>query len=285
MSKNEDITFLAEEIMVDITNNRIPLHNAMLKASRLSLLVEIPDNVKLFKEWAKYAEQNSFIIETYKSSIEAAKDRDVAISSANPNQRVYSPMGNFIERGGIRNEAKKVVGHLASYRTETYNFVSGIYTKWKLGDITESVFEKKRKKTDPVLMEMFPDAQQRLNSIEQNIKSKNPEDWKNAVASCRTLFMDIADILNPPKTTDEKPKYINRLKDYVSPKSKDSTKNQLLKSYLDELKIRMELTIDITQGSSHKDRPQLDSAENIVLYTYLVISELLEIYNSRRNEN
>ena len=133
MKRNEEILNLAEEIMLDITNNRIPLHGVSLKASRLSLLLDIPGNVTLFKEWAKFAEQNSFIIETYKSTIEAAKDHDISIASANPDQHVFNPPGNTMERIEIRNEAKQVVGYLANYRTETYNFALGIYEMeiWK----------------------------------------------------------------------------------------------------------------------------------------------------------
>ncbi len=284
MRRNEEITALAEEIMLDITNNRIPLHNSLLKVSRLSLLIDMPKNTILFKEWAKYAEQNSFVIETYKSTIESAKDRDVAISSANPYQTVYNPMGNSFERSSIRNEAKKVVEYLANYRTEAYNFTSEVFSKWRLGNIAETVFEKKRKKVEPVLREIFPDVGQRLNSIEQNILSQNPEDWKSAVTSCRTLFIDIADILNPAKTDEGKNQYINRLKDFISPKITSKTRKNLLNTFLEEIKTRIELTIGSTQGSAHKDRPSLAEAENVVLYTYLIIADLLEIYNNKEKK-
>lgn len=118
---------------------------------------------------------------------------------------------------------------LSYYRAETYNFVLNIYTKSQFGNIAESIFEKKRMKADTNLRKIFPDINQRLNSIEQNIKSDNPEDWKNSVISCRTLLMEIADILNPPKTSEEKSKFINRLKDYVSPKIPSETKGKLVK--------------------------------------------------------
>lgn len=282
MNRNEEITSLAEEIMLDTTNSSIPLHNSLLKASRLSLLVDIPANVSLFKEWAQYAEQNSFIIGSFNASIDAAKDHDVAISSANPNQHVMAPWGNTIERNAIRTEAKQIINYLAKYRAETYNFALGIYTKWKFGNIAESIFERKRRKIEPVLREIFPDVEQRLNSIEQNIRSTNAEDWKSAVVSCRTLFIDIADVINPPRSKEEKEKYINRLKEFISPKITGSTKKNLLESCLEEVKIRLELTVDSTQGSAHSVRPKLPDAENIVLYTYLIIADLLEIYIARK---
>lgn len=284
MKRNEEITVLSEGIMLDIVNSRIPLHNALLKAARLSFLLDIPANVKLFKEWAQYAEQNLFVIETFNANIQSAQDHDVSISSANPNQYVYNPWGNTTERNAIRTEAKQIVTYIAKYRTETYDFASGIYTKWQLGNIAESIFEKKRKKIEPILREIFPDVELRLNSIEQNVLSVNPEDWKNAATSCRTLFIDIADVLNPAKTSEEKPNYINRLKNFVSPKITSETRKNLLSTFLEEIKTRIELTIDSTQGSAHKDRPSLAEAENVVLYTYLIISDLLEIYSNKEKK-
>lgn len=278
MKRNEQITKLAEEIMLDITNSRLPLHNILLKASRLSLLLDMPDNVKTFKEWARYAEQNQFTVDTFRANIESAKDRDVSISSANPNQYVWNPAGNFMERQQIRTNANTIIGFLAQYRTETYNFALGVYAKWQFGNIAESIFEKKRRRSEPILREIFPDINQRLNSIEQNIKSDNAEDWKNAIASCRTLIMDIADILNPPQTAEDKSKYINRLKDFISPLVKSDTKKKLLKTYLEELKKRVEYTSDMTQGGAHQERPVLEEAEDVVLYTYLIIADLIVFY-------
>ena len=152
----------------------------------------------------------------------------------------------------------------------------------KFGNIAESIFERKRRKIEPVLREIFPDVEQRLNSIEQNIRSTNAEDWKSAFVSCRTLFIDIADVINPPRSKEEKEKYINRLKEFISPKIAGSTKKNLLESCLEEVKIRIELTVDSTQGSAHSIRPKLPDAENIVLYTYLIIADLLEIYIARK---
>lgn len=289
MKRNDEIIKLSSEIMVDITDGRLPLYTVLLKASRLSLLLDLPKNVDLFKDWAKYAEQNQFVVDTFRSSMEATKDPDVSITSANPNEFVNGRFGtgqngNTIERNYLRSEATKVVGYLSKYRAETYTFVSGVNSSWQFGNIAETIFEKKRKRVEPVLERIFPDTSQRLNSIEQNLRSANPEDWKNAVSSCRALLMDIADILNPAKDKDDKGKYINRLKDYVSPKVQSATKKKLLKTYFDELKSRIEYTMDLTQGGAHQGRPLLTEAEDVVLNTYLVIAELMQIYTENNKE-
>lgn len=268
--------------MIDITDNRIPLHNALLKCSRLSLLVDISQNVNLFQDWAKYAESNAFVIGSFNVSMEAAKDPDLSLSSANPNQVVSKGFGNSFERTGLRDHARNVVSHMANYRSQAYGFVSGIYQKWQFGNIAQSIFEMKRSGTEGTLRTIFPDADERLNSIDQNLRGSSIEDWKNAVVSCRTLLMDLADLLLPAKDDDEKGKYINRLKNFVSPKSK--TKGKLLKTYLEELKKRIEYTSNLTQGSAHQNRPLKKEAEDVVLYTYLVVADLVSIYNEKNGQ-
>ena len=284
MKKNEEILQLAEEIMIDITNEHLPLHNILLKAARLSLLLDIPANVDLFKGWAKFAEQNSFVVGSFQINMEAAKDPNISLANESSSPFANVVHHNSFERQGLRTTANQVVGYLANYRTETYNFVMGIYTKWKFGSVVEGIFEKKRNRTEPILREIFPDINQRLNSIEQNINSDNPEDWKNSVVSCRTLLIDIADILSPAKTPKEKEQYINRLKDFISPKISSKTKRKLVGTYLDELKSRIGITADLTQGGAHKERPQKTEAEDVILFTYLAIADLMDVYSSRKEE-
>lgn len=284
MKRNEEIVSLSSEIMIDITEGRLPLHVILLKASRLSSILDMSKNVDLFEGWAKFAETNQFYVETFQASIDAAKDPNVSISSANPNEWVNGGFGggvkgNTAERSYIRNTASKVVEFTADYRTKTYTFASRINQNWQFGHIAESVFEKKRKRVEPILERVFPDTAQRLNSIEQNLRSDNSEDWKNAVGSCRALLMDIADLLNPPKSTADKGRYINRLQDYISPKVASKTKRSLIKNHFEELKKRIEHTMDLTQAGSHQGRPAREDAEDVVLYTYLAVAELMQVYS------
>lgn len=284
MSKNDEILLLAEEILVDITNQRLPLHNILLKTSRLSLLLDIPGNVTLFQNWAKYAEQNQFVVDTYQIDMSAAGDRDISVSSQNPNQYVFSPIGNAFERTQLRNNARKITEFMSNYRTQAYDFALNTYQKWKFGGIAQSIFDRKRGRTEPTLQKIFPDINQRLNSIEQNLNSDNSEDWKNAVASCRTLIMDIADILNPPVEGEEKQKYLNRLKEFIKKGSSSKTKGDVQTAILEELCKRIELTSNLTQGSAHQKRPIKEAAEDIVLYTYLLVSDLLSYYEEGKEK-
>jgi hypothetical protein len=72
------------------------------------------------------------------------------------------------------------------------------------------------------------------------------------------------------------------LKTYISPKIESTTKKKLIKTYLEEIKKRIEYATNMTQGPAHKDRPSQEEAESIVLYTYLNISELMEAYRQSK---
>lgn len=278
MKRSEEITALAYEIIVDISEKKIPLHVSMLKASRLCLLLDMPDNVKIFQGQAQDCESMEFNIGSFSNQMEAAKDPNNSYAGSN---QFYSPPTNKYERSQITSGALANARTLAMYRAQTYNFAMNIYTRWQFGNIAESIFELKRKRMESVLPEIVSDIQSRLNSIEQNLRSESQEDWKNAASSCRALLMDVADKLVPPKNGDDRNKYINRLKTFISP-IESKTKKSTLNSLLEEIKLRIEYTVELTQGAAHNVRPTKEVAEDVVLYTYLILGEIAEFYQNRK---
>ena len=61
------------------------------------------------------------------------------------------------------------------------------------------------------------------------------------------------------------------------------TKKKAIKSYFEELKKRIEATSDMTQGGAHQYRPTQEEAEDIVLYTYLLVADLMSVYTKKKN--
>lgn len=285
MKSSEEIIALSNEILVDLSENRIPLHCVLLKAARLAMLTGFSSNITTFQTMSKLCETKSFLVDTFQSSVDAAKDPNISYSSANPNQVFYgNSSSNMYERSTLRKTATESKSYIANCRASANLFAMNIYQKYRLGSIAENIFEKKRERTDPLLVKMLPNTNEILNSIEMNIKSRNQEDWKNAVTSCRTLLMDFADIINPAQNDEEKGKYINRLKDFISSQEESKTRTKLLGAYIGELKKRIEYTANLTQGSAHQVRPTLAQAEDIVLMTYLVIADILEIYKTEEEK-
>ncbi len=277
MGKNEEIETLALSILDDLTEGTVHLHAIMLKASKLSLLVNLPKNVEHFKKWASEIEPLEFTISSFASSMNAAVDPNVSHNST-----LSITHHNSGERHGLRKKAEEATAQVAIYRSATYNYALGVYNNAKYGNLAESIFEKKRNRAEPLLRLYFADIEQRMNSIEGNINSKEPEDWANAVTSCRRLFMDLANELNPingSKDSDEK--YIDRLKDIISPKIESKSGKKLMKTMLDEMKARIEATIKKTQSSAHVYKPTLEEAEDIVLYSYMIIADIIIFHHKK----
>lgn len=144
MKRTEEITKLAKEILLDLSEQRSPLHVSILKASRLSHLLDMPSNVQLFQGWSEDAQTMEFFVGSFQSRIDAAKDPNISYGGPN---LYYTPHRNNVERSQITSTAEAKVRALAMYKAKTYNFAMGIYIRWQFGNIAESVFEKKRKRS------------------------------------------------------------------------------------------------------------------------------------------
>ncbi len=286
MNRNQEIAKLAYQIITDLDWWSLPVHISVLKCVRLCKLMWRAKDANVFSDRAKKAEFAEWKIHWVLALIQSAKDPDVSLSSSNPNQYVVNTSSNKQERLGLDMQLWMHRSSISNFRTETYKRVAWVYEKYQFWNLAESVFDRKRKRTEPFLHLILPDAELRLNSIEVNLTSDNPEDRKNAVVSCRTLINDIANIVNPPSGKADVDKYINRLKSFVSPKKwawESKTKSSLSDSILEDLKNKIEYCTKLTQWSAHIDRRSKEYADDVLLNTYLVISEVVELY-AMRNE-
>jgi hypothetical protein len=163
-----------------------------------------------------------------KAAISATRDANISITSANPSQFVHNPSGNTAERKSLRMSLSNDVEMLASRRGFLHRYVSRRYDELRFSGIADDIFSRIRSAVDEKISETVPRAVQKFSAVYENLKSDNPEDWANAVHSCRRIFQDLADVLFPAtadtiKTVNGKQKtiklgpdnYINRLVAYI----------------------------------------------------------------------
>ena len=131
------------------------------------------------------------------TSVTAARDPDVSITSANPYQQVHTPFGNQIERDRLRRNASSASSRIASRSALIYRYALNTHYELKFGRIADDVFSRVRVRVDSVIGQSVPDAVQRLTAAYENLRSDNPEDWSNAVHSCRRILQDLADAVFP----------------------------------------------------------------------------------------
>lgn len=228
--------------------------------------------------------------EAAREQMKVASDRDVSVSSANPGQYVHSPSGNGLERAGLREKIINSSKKLDQLKSGYYNYVLGVYYELKFKNITESIFQKRKIIVDKALSEHLPETFEKFVSVYQNLKSEKSEDWANAVHSCRRIIKDIADFLYPAtdkkieigegkgvKLNDEN--YIARLKQFIKENNESDAFTGVVGSHLDFIGDRIDAIYKSSTKGSHAKVNQKE-AESYVMYTYMLIGDVMDLYNS-----
>lgn len=231
-------------------------------------------------------------IQVAKLGFGAAKDPDLSITSANPNQWLIAPRGNYNERQGLRNQASTASKRLASRRAFIHQYVTGIHYELKFSGVASEVFSRLRSRVDGSIASLVPDAVRRFAAVYENLRSENPEDWSNAVHSCRRIMKDLANAVFPAQDEDRiieaggverriklgPENYVNRIMCFVEDISESGIATSIIGSHLAYLGDRLDSVLSGAQKGTHSDIVSQEEADRIVVHTYLLVGEVLEIY-------
>lgn len=231
-------------------------------------------------------------LKTAETALSAAHDPDVSIASANPHQMVSKGIGNQFERTGIRNLISQNAQRLASRRTFIYQYALRVHHELKFSGIADDIFTRVRQRTDDKIGRLLPISIQKVTAVYDSLSSENPENWSNAVHSCRRILQDLADVLFPP--TDEeklievdgkkrpvklgKEQYINRIIAFVESSSQSKRYEEIIGSHLGFLGDRLDSAFKAAQKGSHDTIVSKEEADRYVIYTYLLIGDILSLY-------
>jgi len=226
------------------------------------------------------------IICTQKMRLEVANDPDISISSSNPYQHVQVPKGNANERNVLTKSILECQHTLQKVKANLYNYILTLYNKLMYGNIVEDTFTKSRLLVNDKLSNICPKAIEKFVAVYDNMDSENPEDWANAVHSCRRILLDLADALYPPSDVpimiDRKPikigkeQYINRLIQFVASKKGSNTYSQIIGADLASVGERIDAIYNATNKGTHVDVSK-DEASRYIIHTYLLISDIISL--------
>jgi hypothetical protein len=123
-------------------------------------------------------------------------------------------------------------------------------------------------------------------SVYNNMDSSNPEDWANAVHSCRRILKDVADALYPPcdipievngrKIKLDADSYINRLIQYINSKSESATFINVVGSSLSSIGIRLDSINEAVCKGTHTEIKK-EEAHRYIIHTYLLLGDILSL--------
>lgn len=172
-----------------------------------------------------------------------------------------------------------------------YRYALNTHYELKFGGIADEVFSRVRLRVDNSISQTVPDAVQRLTAVYDNLHSDNPEDWSNAVHSCRRILQDLADAVFPHteevrnKAIDGKQieiklgqeHYINRIMAFIEDQGQSKRSQHLVGSHLSFLGDRLDAIFAATQKGSHATIVDRAEADRYVVYTYLLVGDILSL--------
>lgn len=225
-------------------------------------------------------------IAAQKLRLSAASDPNVSLSSANPNQMVFAPHGNVNERSNAVISIKNNQSLLQKIRGNLYAYVLQIYNKLSYGNIIEDTFTESRLKVNDRLSDLCPKSIGKFVAVYNNMDSTNPEDWANAVHSCRRILLDLADALYPPRNEPiivdgrsvkvGSEQYINRLIQFIASKKGSRTYTDVVGADLSSIGKRLDAINDAVCKGTHVDVSK-DEASRYIIHTYLLISDIISL--------
>lgn len=232
-----------------------------------------------------------------KASLEAEHDPDISISSANPYQPAPMPVSHRMQRYNIRTGATTATRQLSERRSFIYGYVLRRHYELKFSDIADDIFSRIRERVDASIGTVLPEGVKKLTAIHENLRSENAEDWSNAVHSCRRLLQDLADALFPPQEKDgtvhigkttkkvklRKGNYINRIVAFIEDNSTSDRFEHIVGSHLEFIGNRLDSVFQATQKGSHVIIIRREEADRYVVYTYMIVSDILSLLEDASN--
>ena len=236
-------------------------------------------------------EQLERLIEMGTIGVRAAQDPSASVGSTNLNQPAYPLIGNVVERRTVRNAALEASMKLAARRTFIYQYAMRKYYELKFAGVADDVFQRIRSSSDPKIGLIVPGAVRKFTAVYDNLKSQNPEDWANAVHSCRRILQDLADAVFPPQSEgrtravngEHAPiklgaeQYINRLMAFVDDSTESKRFQEIVGSHLRYMGERLDALFGAAQKGSHATVTK-EEADRCVIYTYLLVSDILSLH-------
>jgi len=171
--------------------------------------------------------------------------------------------------------------HLTYVRTEAHRRASKLLTALKYSETPRTAFDVLREAVDDRLLEINPTLAEQLMVAFQAVSSVKPEQWSQALTTCRRIIEGLADMLFPPCDKLHggrklgKEQYINRLWAYMDAALVSETNKELAKAHVDLLGLWLEKTHKVTNKGVHSKVDRIDAVK-AVFHTYLIVGDLLK---------
>jgi hypothetical protein len=226
--------------------------------------------------------------ESFQPAIEKTSSSNQMFGSSS-NERVVETLGSVLsnierQKNSILTDIKWGKSLLSKIRTHIYNYILNINFQVKFENVTESIFQETKEHVDAQLSVICPDAIKKFVAAYDRLSSDNPEEWSQAMSSCRNVLKEFADHVFPARKEPYKKRngedlpvtdkqYKNRLLAFIDINT-TGDKNKFLSSRASDLDSRIHSLNDLLSRGTHEGIDITD-VRILVLDTYFLIGSLL----------
>jgi hypothetical protein len=218
-----------------------------------------------------------------------ASDPDISLGQAA--HYIKDQFSNQNERIALRSVIASTAKQIAERKSFIYSYTLQKHYELKFSGIADDIFTRIRFRVDEQIGTVVPSAIRKFSAIYDNLASENPEDWANAVHSCRRILQELANALFPPQATSiskvvdgkaveiklGEDQYINRIMAFVERNNTSSRFQQIVGSHLNYLGERLDSVFKAAQKGSHGEIITKQEADRYVVYTYLLVGDILSL--------
>jgi len=177
-------------------------------------------------------------------------------------------------------------GIVESVRNRALEFVNNIILEFEYGDILSSIFEETRQFVDSRLVEICPSAIEKLTKTYGDIvRGSSSLEWSQIAFACRDILQDFTDSIYKP---DYLPKGVKpptraqtkkKLELTLRARTTKLKERKLIESQIGYLSSYFDKLVDLIQKYTHPVGFEVkkEDAHRCVIYTYLVIGDILRI--------
>jgi len=180
--------------------------------------------------------------------------------------------------------------HIVFVQKKAQEFATKIHNNIKYSNTVINCFDLLKTEVDNKLIDLNPALGEQLMLAFKAVSSQKPEEWSQALTTCRRLLEGLADRLFP--ASDEKingrtlkqNQHINRLWAFMDKSIGSSSNKDLAKAHIDLLGSWLSKINQLTNKGVHSELKQLE-ATKAVFHTYLVVADIIEYLDVEPKKN
>ncbi|KXY27338.1 DNA uptake protein [Bacillus cereus] len=174
-----------------------------------------------------------------------------------------------------------LMNHIEYVRRIAHKKAETLYTKIAYTDSAQTAFDILKGEVDDKLLDLNPELAEQLMLAFKSVSTDNPEEWSQALTTCRRFIEGLADELFPPIDEEVngkklgKTQYINRLWAFMDKSIESKSNKDLAKAHVDILGVYLQRIHKLSNKGVHAGLER-EEAVKTVFHTYLMVADILK---------